>query len=59
MAAAKMADYPANWVAIGKVQALPEDIFSHQMELSVLVQQGQTFSPIMEAFLAKFESSAK
>jgi hypothetical protein len=53
MAASIMTDYSANWVATEKVQALPEDKFSHQLELSVLIQQGQTFSPIMEAFFSE------
>lgn len=50
--------YSANWVATGEMRALPEKLFSHQMDVSAMVQRGQSVSPIMEAFLEKFESSS-
>lgn len=48
--------YSANWVSNGEMRALPEDQFSHELELSLVVQRGEAVGPIMKAFLKSFES---
>ena len=48
--------YSANWVSNGEMRALPQDQFSHELELSLVVRRGEAVGPIMEAFLESFAS---
>lgn len=51
--------YSANWVSNGEMRALPQDRFSHELELSLVVRRGEAVGPIMRAFLSSFETFAE
>ncbi len=48
--------YSANWVSNGEMRALPEERFSHELELSLMVRRGEAVGPVMRAFLQSFSA---
>nr|WP_158651791.1 LysR family transcriptional regulator [Marinobacterium profundum] len=48
--------YSANWVKNGEMRALPEALFSHELELSLVVRRGETMGPVMRSFLEIFSA---
>ncbi|MGB1239333.1 MAG: hypothetical protein ACPG4U_14035, partial [Pseudomonadales bacterium] len=48
--------YAANWVSNGEMKALLPAVYSHRVELSVVVRKGETLGPVLETFLESFGS---
>ncbi|MCK1788961.1 LysR family transcriptional regulator [Pseudomonas violetae] len=48
--------YSANWVNNDEMRALPEEQFSHELELSLMVRRGEAVGPMMRAFLESFSA---
>ena len=46
--------YSVNWVSNGEMRALPEEQFSHELDLSLVVRRGEAVGPVMKAFLDCF-----
>ena len=48
--------YAANWVSNGEMKALPQENFSHEVQLALVVCKGVSIGPVLEGFLTSFAS---
>lgn len=46
--------YAANWVSNKEMRTLPQDLFSHEVQLALVVRKGEHVGPVLHTFLESF-----
>lgn len=46
--------YAANWVSNNEMRTLPQELFSHEVQLSLVVRKGESVGPVLNGFLESF-----